>query len=158
MTARFHSRSTVNEDLEAWSVRPRTATSRDSFKDRVWVLARRGSPIILAVAACTLVAIVWIESLRTRFGVDPFRIEVVGATIGLVLGTVIARSLEYRNSVFWREDDVVRALALPVLAAVPVLTTPLERKARDRRLVPVAMVAFGLVGSIAWVTWWIWRQ
>ena len=56
-----------------------------------------------------------------------------GAFAGLILGVGLVGLLEYRNSSFTREDEVIRVLALPVLAVVPLMTSELERRTRRRR-------------------------
>jgi uncharacterized protein involved in exopolysaccharide biosynthesis len=57
-----------------------------------------------------------------------------GPFVGLVLGLLLVGFLEYRDSTFKSEDDVVRVLSLPVLALIPVLPTERGRPAaRGRR-------------------------
>jgi uncharacterized protein involved in exopolysaccharide biosynthesis len=87
------------------------------------------------------------ESKRLAFSVAP-------AIIGLLLGSLLAAFLEYRNSSFSYEADVARVLNLPVLALVPVVTSDKEKRgARIRRvLVDVAGVAT-VLGSLAIVAW-----
>lgn len=132
--------------------------ARYTLKDVVWTLVKRSWLVILVVAVSTSVTIVWNQRLTARFGMDARRIEVVGSAIGLVLGVAFATWLERRDTSFKREDDVVRVLALPVLAAVPVVTTPLEREERRRRMVRIAMSVIALLGSMAILAWWVWRQ
>ena len=46
----------------------------------------------------------------------------IGASFGgLVLGLLLVAALEYRDTSFKTEEDVMRVLSLPVLALVPVL-------------------------------------
>ena len=52
-----------------------------------------------------------------------------GAGVGLVLGLLLVALLEYRDSSFRHEDEVHRALSLPVLALIPVLNSERERRA-----------------------------
>jgi uncharacterized protein involved in exopolysaccharide biosynthesis len=51
------------------------------------------------------------------------RLQVIGggAVLGLLLGLGMIAFLEYRDSSFKNEDEVVRVLALPVLAIVPMM-------------------------------------
>ena len=56
-----------------------------------------------------------------------------GAVVGLLLGLTVIGVVEYRNSSFRSEVDVHRALSLPVLAMVPVMTSDRERRAGKRR-------------------------
>jgi hypothetical protein len=44
-----------------------------------------------------------------------------GSLGGLVLGLLLVGSIEYRDSTFKTEDDVMRVLSLPVLALVPIM-------------------------------------
>ena len=48
--------------------------------------------------------------------------------------------LEYRDSSFKNEEDVVRVLSLPVLAMVPMMASDKERAADRRRRMIVASV------------------
>ena len=57
-----------------------------------------------------------------------------GAIAGLVLGLLTAIILEFRDATFSREEDVVRALTLPVLALVPAVTTDTERRRQRWRM------------------------
>jgi polysaccharide chain length determinant protein (PEP-CTERM system associated) len=87
--------------------------------------------------------------------ISPNRIRIngIGLAIGLFLGLGIAAILEFRDSSFRTERDVVEALALPVLALVPYVTTTTERTRRARLQLSVATAA-GLVaigaGYVAW--------
>jgi protein tyrosine kinase modulator len=57
-----------------------------------------------------------------------------GAAAGLLFGALIVALLEYRDSSFRREEEVVKALSLPVLALIPVMISDREvRSARRRR-------------------------
>jgi len=78
-----------------------------------------------------------------------------GAGFGLVLGLGLIGFLEYRDSSFKNEEDVLRTLSLPVLAVVPLMASEKEKAmARRRRLlVNVTAVLVLLVGSAALVIW-----
>jgi polysaccharide chain length determinant protein (PEP-CTERM system associated) len=52
---------------------------------------------------------------------------------GLALGLALVAFLEYGDSSMRREEDVVRLCALPVLAMVPLMASPAERRATRRR-------------------------
>ena len=55
---------------------------------------------------------------------------------GLALGLLLVGFLEYRDSSFKCEDDVLRVLSLPVLALIPVMDAEREpRHPRGRRSV-----------------------
>ena len=57
----------------------------------------------------------------------------LGCFLGIVLGLATAGLLEYRDKSLRTEEDVIAALALPVLALVPTMITKLERE-RNRRM------------------------
>ena len=55
------------------------------------------------------------------------------AGAGLAFGILIAGFMEYRDTTLKTDNDVIFALALPVLALIPELITAEERQARLRR-------------------------
>lgn len=63
-----------------------------------------------------------------------------GAVAGLLLGLALAGLLEYRDSTFMTEDDVLGALSMPVLALVPVMASGTERQSTRRRKLIVDLV------------------
>jgi protein tyrosine kinase modulator len=71
------------------------------------------------------------------------RLNLLGAILGLGLGVGLTALLEYRDTSFRTEHDVVGVFALPVLAQIPVMTTAVEAKRRRRR-----RVAFGVVVAV----------
>lgn len=75
---------------------------------------------------------------------DRTRINLMGALAGLALGLGLAALLEYRDTSLREEEDVLIALAMPVLAAIPQLTTSVERQ-RRRRLKVALSLATGFV-------------
>jgi len=78
-----------------------------------------------------------------------------GAAGGLVFGIVLVGFLAFHNSTFSREEDVVRALSLPVLALVPVMGNPRELRLRRLRVVAGNLfAAVALFGSVAMVAYW----
>ena len=64
----------------------------------------------------------------------------MGLVGGLLLGLTLAAFLEYRDTSLRVEADVVAALALPVFAMVPAMSTSAERrhKARRRRVLSIS--------------------
>jgi polysaccharide chain length determinant protein (PEP-CTERM system associated) len=80
-----------------------------------------------------------------------------GVMGGLAIGLALIAFLEFRDSSFRREEDVLRVLTLPVLALVPLMMSEPERKFHTRRK---RKIAFGVVavlmviGSAAAVAFW----
>jgi polysaccharide chain length determinant protein (PEP-CTERM system associated) len=69
------------------------------------------------------------------FSPDRRRINFFGLLGGLALGIGLVGLLEYRDSSFRTDDEIVSILSLPVLAVVPVMMSESERKRRRRRSV-----------------------
>ena len=66
---------------------------------------------------------------------DRTRIRFMGMMVGLGLGVCLIGLLEYRDSTFKTDSEVSSVLSVPVLAVVPMMESPQERKrARVRRL------------------------
>jgi polysaccharide chain length determinant protein (PEP-CTERM system associated) len=81
---------------------------------------------------------------------------VAGAALGgLVLGLLIVGLLEFRDSSFKREEEVVRVLTLPVLAVVPLMASDQERRSRWRRKLALNLAGVAvLVGCAAVLVYW----
>lgn len=73
------------------------------------------------------------------------RINLLGLLAGLALGIGLAALLEYRDTTFKTDGDIVSTLALPVLAVVPVMLTTDERRRASR----VRLVAWSAAGVLA---------
>jgi polysaccharide chain length determinant protein (PEP-CTERM system associated) len=81
------------------------------------------------------------------------QISGMGLAMGFVFMIAIAGFLEFRDSSFRSEADLVRLLAVPVLALVPFVETADERRIRMRRLMAVsaaAVVVFACAGYVFW--------
>jgi uncharacterized protein involved in exopolysaccharide biosynthesis len=80
-----------------------------------------------------------------------------GAVSGLALGLAFICFLEWRDSSFKSEEDVLRVLTLPVLALVPVMLSEDDReviqRTRKRKLVMAVTGTLVLVVSAAAVIW-----
>jgi len=94
---------------------------------------------------------------------DRMRLNLMGAMGGLIVGLGFAALLEYRDTSVRTDDDVLVALALPVLATVPTLSTELERRRRKRHKVWLASSgAVAVMLCLAVIIWkfrlndWIW--
>jgi protein tyrosine kinase modulator len=86
---------------------------------------------------------------RQRLGV------LAGGTLGgLALGFLLVGFLEYRDSSFKCEDDVLRVLSLPVLALIPVMNVEREERLPRRRRSAVGLsVVLLIMSSAALVVW-----
>jgi polysaccharide chain length determinant protein (PEP-CTERM system associated) len=60
-------------------------------------------------------------------------INMAGLLGGLMFGVVLVGLLEYRDSTFRTDDDVMSVLALPVLAVVPLMESNVDRRVHRRR-------------------------
>jgi polysaccharide chain length determinant protein (PEP-CTERM system associated) len=82
------------------------------------------------------------------------RISVIGLGLGLTLGLVLAGFLEYRDTTLRTEDEVVKMLVLPVVAAIPVMSSIAERRRHRRNLVLTGLASLMLVaGALAGMLW-----
>ena len=86
------------------------------------------------------------------------RMEVAagGALGGLLLGLALVAFLEYRDSSFKSEQEIVRILNLPVLALVPVLVQEHERRVLQRRSIfglALALVVVIVSSAAAFALW-----
>jgi uncharacterized protein involved in exopolysaccharide biosynthesis len=88
------------------------------------------------------------------FSPNRLQIDLGGAAAGLIIGLLIVGLLEYFDTSFKCEDDVVRALDLRVLAQIPVIVSTGERVARRWRLALIGISAFVAVASVAAVVLW----
>ena len=75
---------------------------------------------------------------------------------GLLLGLALVGFLEYRDSSFKSEEEIVRILNLPVLALVPILLQERERKTLHRKnIVGLGLAAVVVVlSSVAALALW----
>jgi uncharacterized protein involved in exopolysaccharide biosynthesis len=87
-------------------------------------------------------------------------IDLLGALAGLGLGVGLVGMLEYRDTSFRTDDDVVSVLSLPVVAVIPLMLNTNERRALRRQKMLIggatAMVVMGMVAVGAYLFWW-WR-
>lgn len=82
--------------------------------------------------------------------ISPVRLQIngIGFAIGLLFGFGLAAFLEMRDASYRTDADVVRLLALPVLASVPFVMTAAERLAQSRRrLVFSAAAGIAMMGT-----------
>jgi hypothetical protein len=82
------------------------------------------------------------------------RITAIGFGLGLMLGLGIAGFLEYRDTTLRTEDEIVKMLVLPVVAAIPVMTAIADRQRQRRNRIVVAAASLLLVaGTMAGALW-----
>jgi hypothetical protein len=87
--------------------------------------------------------------------VNRIAIMASGAIAGMILGLLILGFFEYRDLTLRREDDVIRILSLPVLALVPEMRSPRERRVcRFRTVAANAAAGVALLGAVAVVVAW----
>ena len=91
---------------------------------------------------------------QSPFSPDRVKITLIGAALGLMLGVAFGAFLEYRDTSLRSEDEILRTLVLPVLAAIPILTAVADR-GRRRRVVVASVAATVLtIASLAVVSLW----
>ena len=88
------------------------------------------------------------------FSPNRVQIDVAGAGAGLALGLLIVAFLEYRDSSFKTEDEVLRLLDVKVLALVPLMVSVADVRSRRWRFVIVGIVTVVVLGSGAAVALW----
>jgi polysaccharide chain length determinant protein (PEP-CTERM system associated) len=85
---------------------------------------------------------------------DRARINLMGAIAGLILGFGFAALREYRDTSLRKEDDVIVALALPVLASIPQMLTTVERARQRRRRLALSVATVVAVAIVAAAAVW----
>ncbi len=91
------------------------------------------------------------------FSPDRPKIVALGAFLGLSLGVGLVAFLEYRDTTLKTDEDVLIALALPVLALVPTMRTAEElQRLRRRHLLVSLTSAVTVVASVAAI-FFIWK-
>jgi polysaccharide chain length determinant protein (PEP-CTERM system associated) len=87
-------------------------------------------------------------------------IDLAGAIAGLAIGLGMVAFLDYRDNSFRTDEEVVRVLALPVVAMIPVMLSRSERRVQRRRMVLVAaaMMLVFLAAASGALWWFRWRH
>jgi polysaccharide chain length determinant protein (PEP-CTERM system associated) len=90
------------------------------------------------------------------FSPDRLRLNLLGLAGGFVFGLALVALLEYRDTSFKTDDDIVTTLALPALAVIPKMISSAEaRRLKRRRLVlGVAAVSATMVLALGAVAAW----
>jgi protein tyrosine kinase modulator len=83
---------------------------------------------------------------------SPNRVQItaIAAMAGLVLAVGIAALMEYRTTALRTEDEIVRALVLPVIAAIPMMTAVAD--VRRRKRIMIASVAATILVALGIAT------
>ena len=85
------------------------------------------------------------------FSPDRMRLDLMGALAGLAFGLGLTVLFEISDSTLKTDDDVVMALALPVLSLVPrIVTRQEQRRARQRAVAAVAAWTTAFVAAGVW--------
>jgi polysaccharide chain length determinant protein (PEP-CTERM system associated) len=85
------------------------------------------------------------------FSPNRLRMNLIGVLAGLLLGFGLVALVEYRDTSFRTEDDVLQVLALPVLAVIPFMESPQEQRRRHLKIILTSVagvVALGLTAMI----------
>jgi polysaccharide chain length determinant protein (PEP-CTERM system associated) len=92
-------------------------------------------------------------------GVARLETNGIGAGIGLAIGLLLAGLLELRDRTFRKAGDITEVLQLPVIALVPRVISPEERRrARVRGvLVSATAMVVALVGAYGFWTMQLWK-
>jgi len=88
------------------------------------------------------------------FSPNRMMINLGGVMGGLIMGLMFAAFLEYRDASFRSQDEVTIVLSLPVLAQIPLISTPAELQLLRRKRLIIAAAA--VLASVA-VTAALWR-
>lgn len=83
------------------------------------------------------------------FSPNRLAIDLGGAFVGLAFGFLVTAFLEYRDSSFKTEDEVMRLCQLPVLATVPLMVTADEARVHWRWRVAVGFTTFAILAAAA---------
>lgn len=92
-------------------------------------------------------------------GVARLETNGIGAGIGLAIGLLLAGLLELRDRTFRKAADITEVLQLPVIALVPRVISPEERRRTRVRgvLVSAAAMVVALVGAYGFWTMQLWK-
>jgi polysaccharide chain length determinant protein (PEP-CTERM system associated) len=69
------------------------------------------------------------------FSPNRLQLNLFGALAGLGLGLALIALVEYRDTTFRTEEDILQVLALPVLAVIPFMESPQEQRRRRLKVI-----------------------
>jgi polysaccharide chain length determinant protein (PEP-CTERM system associated) len=81
------------------------------------------------------------------------RIALIGLAVGLLLGIGLAGFFEYRDTTLRTEDEILKMLMLPVVAAIPMLIAVADRRRQRRNLMILAAASILLIGGVISTAW-----
>jgi polysaccharide chain length determinant protein (PEP-CTERM system associated) len=85
---------------------------------------------------------------------DRVRLTLAGVALGLALSCALAAFVEYRDTSLRSEDEILRTLVLPVLAAIPIVTGSAERRRHQRikiaSIAATVLITAGLMAATLW--------
>lgn len=86
------------------------------------------------------------------FSPNRMRLALIAAALGLFLALGVTGIVEYRDKTLRTEDEIVRTLVLPVIAAIPIMTaiSDLRRHRRNRIILTVVTISTVAGASAAW--------
>ncbi len=84
---------------------------------------------------------------------DRRRLTLMGALLGFALGVGIVGFLEYRDTTFRTDADVVTTLALPVLASIPMVVSPTPPVRGRWWLIAGGCLVIAAGGAAFWLRW-----
>jgi uncharacterized protein involved in exopolysaccharide biosynthesis len=89
------------------------------------------------------------------FSPDRKRLNLMGLAGGLAIGLGIVALLEFKDSSFRGEDDVVTFLSLPVMATIPAIITKADRRKAKKKKFRIMVGSFATAGLAAggFVAW-----
>jgi polysaccharide chain length determinant protein (PEP-CTERM system associated) len=93
-----------------------------------------------------------------RLPEEPFspnrgRLALLAAVIGLFLAVGVLGVLEYRDTTLRTEDEIVRTLVLPVIAAIPLLTAVADARRRRRNEILLGAATAVTVVGLSVAVW-----
>jgi len=91
---------------------------------------------------------------QNPFSPDRVQMTLVGAALGMMLGVAFGAFLEYRDTSLRSEDEILRTLVLPVLAAIPIMTAVADRGRRRRVIVASVAATVLTIAGLAVASLW----
>ena len=96
---------------------------------------------------------------RAGLPVRPFspnrvQISAMAGALGLMLGLGLVAFMEYQTTALRTEDEIVRALVLPVIAAIPIMVTGADMIRRRRVMVASLAMAIVVMAGLTTASLW----